>query len=81
MTNKKAAKKTEKKATKKLDKNTAKKLATKKSPKKVTRIDDSDPVEMAPPVQEQSDMVKTEIIIENGIVIVNPIYNPFDENK
>lgn len=30
---------------------------------------------------EDAFKVKTEIVINNGIVVVNPIYNPFDENN
>ena len=61
-----------------------KKKINKKKPKKIKRVDDNNPEhfeeEIAEQIQQQ-DKVKTEIIIDNGVIIVNPIYNPFDENN
>jgi hypothetical protein len=58
-----------------------KKKISKKKPKKIKRIEDSDPVELNPPAEEQKNIVQTEIVIESGIVVIKPIYNPFDEIK
>jgi hypothetical protein len=60
---------------KKTKKSTAKKVIKKSL---IKRIDDTkvDPAQLNP-----LDKVKTEIVINNGVVIVNPIFNPFDENN
>lgn len=73
-------KKATKKTVKKVDKKTEKKLLNKKPPKKIKRLEDGEQtVEEVKAVD--FDKVKTEIVINNGVVIVNPIYNPFDDNK
>jgi len=56
----------------------------KKAPKKIKRIDEDNPEHFEEKISEQikqQDKVQTEIIINNGVVIVNPVYNPLDENK
>jgi FMN-dependent NADH-azoreductase len=64
-----------KKTQKKIDKK-VKKTIKKKS--LIKRINEYESLESK---GEVFDKVKTEIVITDGVVIVNPIYNPFDENN
>lgn len=49
--------------------------------KKIKRIDDMKDDLQTESIQSDSLKVKTKIVINDGIVMVVPINNPFDENK
>lgn len=80
-------KKIQKKSEKKIVKKAKQEVLPKKTIKKkslIKRIDDNNPEQLDAEIAKQisqQDKVKTEIIITDGIVIVNPVFNPFDLNN